>query len=783
MSRLQAKCVFLATVCFLLLAGLPLSVRNPGQGGASSVVPGGDAKASLASGAVQHRPGVAVSQKGSDSRKQHDSVQALFPDWELLDRRVERLSRGRAVEHTLWRHSADPDFPLRRVWGAYGTGEAGHQLLGWHAALGDCFIVQTGSPRARGVLQAGLPADLRIESEQAFSRILRVRGRVGSLDDHDRVWSRLKDRERELHGIRVSRDYLAFPAALTVPDDPEFANQHGLALIEASAAWNETTGERDEIIAVIDSGVDLSHPDLMDRLFVHPLEIPGNGVDDDGNGLADDVSGWFFGDGPGSPDVSDQVGHGTHVAGIATAAGDNGAGIAGVNWGARLLPLKAGNDILPWSAIIQAIDYTIDLKARGYPIAAINCSFGGSLVDLDEEAEGPADTMLYAAFERAGVADILACAAAGNSGENNDDSFTDRHFYPADFDLDNIIAVAAVNSSDSLWSNSNYGATSVDLAAPGVDILSTATGGQLERRSGTSMSTAFVSGAAALLLSWNSGLNAGQLKALLMDSGDVATDLLGKTVSGKRLNLSSAIIAAQDYPRGEWSEGSLAPFHESTADLVLEAEVSDGADPVTEVVFMAGDQILASDTDGSDGWRLTWSPEIGTQALHLRTTDAAGREIRTRVRPVEVVRPFDFWRYEHWGANYARLPQTAAEADPDQDGLPNLFEFARAGDPAIPSDPVAQSGRHRLVFFEDADVPYVGVEQRLLTRDPGLYLELERYNEASGAWERPESILVKAQPDPEIPEALTIIQAIPYSEAAARELLRSRVKLDPATSF
>lgn len=715
----------------------------------------------------------------ANARGRLHAARALFPDWELLDRKVEPLPSDRAVEHTLWRDPADPDFPLRRVWAVFDTGEAPHQLLGWHAALGDRFIVEVADRRAREALQAGFSADWRIESEQVFSNVFRVRGSVGSLNDYDRIWRKLKARERHQSGVDVSHDYLAFPAAVAVPDDPEFANQNGLALIEASAAWSETTGERGEIIAVIDSGADISHPDLMGRLFVHPLEIPGNGVDDDGNGLADDVSGWFFGEEGGSPDVSDEEGHGTHVAGIATAAGDNGTGIAGVNWGARLLPLKAGNKNLPWSAIIQAIDYAIDLKAQGYPIAVINCSFGGSLADLDSEAQDPADTPLYAAFERAGAADILACAAAGNSGEDNDGSFTDRHFYPADFDLDNIIAVAAVTSSDSLWLESNYGAISVDLAAPGVGILSTAVGGQLERRQGTSMSTAFVSGAAALLLSWNSGLDAAQLKALLMDTGDQRTDLLDKTVSGKRLNLSSAIIAAQDYPRGEWSEGNLAPFHESTADLVLEAEVFDGADPVTEVVFMAGDQILASDADGSDGWRFTWSPEIGTQVLHVRTTDAAGREIRSRVKPVEVVRPFEFWRYENWGANYSRQPQTAAEADPDRDGLENLLEFARAGDPTAPSDPVAQSGRDRLVFFEEAGQSYVGIEQRLVLRDPGIFIDLERFNEVSGAWETVEPVRVVSEPDTDISDALTIIHAIPFVEGVQKLLLRSRVDLEP----
>ncbi len=634
-------------------------------------------------------------------------------------------------------------------------------------------MVVAEDARARKFLQTALPRALGVESGPTFSDVFRLRGKVRDLDAYDRFWRAL-ERWADETGLKVSRDYLAFPAALTEPDDPRFDDQHGLDLIEASAAWNATTGERGEIIAVIDSGVDRAHPDLRDRLFVHPWEVAGNGIDDDGNGLVDDVSGWFFDEDGGRADVSDPNGHGTHVAGIAAASGNNGLGISGVNWGARLLPLKAGNDVLPWSAIIQAIDYTIDLKEKGLPVAVLNCSFDGA---------APDETLLYAAFERAGEAGILACAAAGNNGTDNDDSFTDRHFYPADFDLDNILAVAAVTASDSLWSSSNYGETSVDLAAPGVSILSTAPGEQWNRRSGTSMSTAFVSGAAALLLSWNSGLNPAQLKSLLMDYGDTSVDLLGKTVSGNRLDLASSMSAAQDFPRGAWSAGSLTRYHESTTDLLLQADVQGGADPVVEVVFMNGEETLATDTNGADGWCYTWSPEVGAQSLHLQTTDVAGRVIRSRITPVEVVRPFDFWRFENWGVNFSQQSQTSATADPDSDGLVNLLEFARGGDPGVASDPVGQNGRAQLVFFEESGQSYVGIEQRMVTRDPGLFADLERYNYNLQVWEVPGSILTRSFADPEVSGARRLIQAIPVPEAASRLMLRSRVDLDDGTSF
>src|SRR5690606_21866141 len=156
--------------------------------------------------------------------------------------------------------------------------------------------------------------------------------------------------------IRFSPDFLATPSL--IPDDPEYVSrQADLELINAPDGWEITTGSPGSVVVVIDSGIQADHPDLAGNLFVNSGEIAGNGVDDDGNGLVDDTSGWDFH--AGDPEPEDVVGHGTAMSGIIAAVGNNGIGIAGAAWNARLLALKAGDDFLPWTAIVQAIDYAI----------------------------------------------------------------------------------------------------------------------------------------------------------------------------------------------------------------------------------------------------------------------------------------------------------------------------------------------------------------------------------------------------------------------------------------
>ena len=255
-----------------------------------------------------------------------------------------------------------------------------------------------------------------------------------------------------------------------IPDDTRWSSQWGLRQVSAPAAWDVTVGSAQVVVAVIDTGIDSHHEDLRDTAWKNPNEIAGNGVDDDGNGYVDDVIGFDFAaddQGNNDNDPQDIDGHGSHVAGIVSAAGNNGRGVAGMNWDARVMALKAfrPDGYLYDSDELEAIEYAVLMKTQyGINIVAINASFTGSQSNaLEKDA--------IASAEQAG---IVLVAAAGNGGSDDigdDNDLTPQ--YPASYPLGNIIAVAATDSSDQLADFSNYGAASVDLGAPGVSILST----------------------------------------------------------------------------------------------------------------------------------------------------------------------------------------------------------------------------------------------------------------------------------------------------------------------
>jgi subtilisin family serine protease len=261
-----------------------------------------------------------------------------------------------------------------------------------------------------------------------------------------------------------------------IANDTYVGRQWGLTTIKAPETWNITTGKPAVVIGVIDTGVDYQHPDLQDNIWTNTKESNGvTGTDDDKDGYTDDIRGWDFvgvtdtadqGSAVADNDPMDVDGHGTHISGIIAAVANNSMGIAGVNWRARIMPLKIAADnseSLEEFAALEALQYAIDHGAK-----IINCSFGGSTYSTEE----------YAAFTALKDAGILAVCAAGNDATNNDNSNTTT--YPASYDLDNIISVAASASDDSLASfsswGSNYGKTSVHLMAPGVDVYSTIPG-------------------------------------------------------------------------------------------------------------------------------------------------------------------------------------------------------------------------------------------------------------------------------------------------------------------
>jgi photosystem II stability/assembly factor-like uncharacterized protein len=299
-------------------------------------------------------------------------------------------------------------------------------------------------------------------------------------------------------------------AAAVTPNDPLFLHLWGLdntgqaggavgADISAPAAWSTTTGSSGVVVADIDTGVAYDHPDLAANMWHNTGEIPANGIDDDLNGYVDDVYGINAITGSGDP--YDDNGHGTHTSGTMAAVGNNGIGVSGVAWQARIMALKflpaAGSGLTADG--IECIDYVVEQKVdHGVNVVAINASWGG----------GSYNSLLRSAINAAGAAGIVFCAAAGNGG---DDSIGDNNdttpFYPSSYDCANIIAVASTDDHDVIASSSNYGSTSVDLAAPGVGILSTvpAVGVSLEGVAFTDATNGWAVGNGGILATTNGG--------------------------------------------------------------------------------------------------------------------------------------------------------------------------------------------------------------------------------------------------------------------------------------
>ena len=320
-----------------------------------------------------------------------------------------------------------------------------------------------------------------------------------------------------------------------IPNDPSFSSLYGLTKIAAPQAWDITTGNTNVVVGVVDEGIQVNHPDLQANIWTNPAEIAGNGIDDDGNGFIDDINGYNFADNSGTIPAE---GHATHVAGIIGAVGNNGIGVVGVNWQTQLMSLRfiiesidQGTD----ADLIKALAYAKQMHdlwissnhAKGANIRVLNNSYGEPTF-----AQAVSDGINSLA-----TSNILFVAAAGNAGTNND-VFPN---YPSNYQLPNVIAVTATDSSDQ--QNYNYGLHSVLMGAPGVGILSTYPPSTYTSLSGTSMATPHVAGAAALLLSVNPNLTVSQLRSLLAYNGDVVPSLVGKTYTGRRLNVFKSLQA------------------------------------------------------------------------------------------------------------------------------------------------------------------------------------------------------------------------------------------------
>lgn len=347
-------------------------------------------------------------------------------------------------------------------------------------------------------------------------------------------------------------------AAAAVSNDPEYAsgnlwatygsdtpdpvgpagttNPFGTA---AENVWNTgNTGSSTVYVGIVDEGVDITHPDLAANIWVNPYD-PIDGVDNDGNGYVDDTHGWDFAANDNTVYDGPSDDHGTHVAGSIAARGGNGLGVAGATWNTTLIVTKflsaSGGSL---DGAIRALDYLTDLKTRhGIDIVAANNSWVSG-----------ASTALNEAILRAAAADVLFVAAAGNSGSDNDF----RASYPSSYSTlnatasmpsatyESVVSVAAIDANGNLPSYSSYGATSVDLAAPGSNIRSTLPGGTYGTMTGTSMATAQVTGTLALLKAAHPNASAWKLRAAMLDSAVPTASLAGKVATGGRLNVFDA---------------------------------------------------------------------------------------------------------------------------------------------------------------------------------------------------------------------------------------------------
>ena len=326
----------------------------------------------------------------------------------------------------------------------------------------------------------------------------------------------------------------------TIPNDTYFGLQWGIhntgqtiqsvvgtpdADIDGVEAWDLTTGNPNFVVAIIDTGTQWSHPDLDANIWTNPGEIAGNGVDDDGNGYVDDVRGWDFYSNDNNPD--DTEGHGSHTAGTVGAEGNNGVGVCGVNWQCKMVPLRfLGPQGGTTSDAILAVNY---------------CTTNGIKVSNNSWGGGGYSQGLYDAINASKAAGHVFVAAAGNDGLNTD---AIPH-YPSSYNLDNIISVAATDNRDGLadeatW-GSNYGANSVDIGAPGVNIASTYNGGSYVWSSGTSMATPHVTGVVSLVYAQNPGWSYSQVVNRILSSARATASMAGKCTTGGILNAYDAV--------------------------------------------------------------------------------------------------------------------------------------------------------------------------------------------------------------------------------------------------
>ncbi len=396
----------------------------------------------------------------------------------------------------------------------------------------------------------------------------------------------------------------------------------GMRNIEAPEAWNVTTGKREggPVVCVIDTGVDYNHPDLRNNMWRNPGEVPGDGIDNDGNGLVDDVFGINSFANNGNP--LDDHSHGSHCSGSIAGEGNNGQGVVGVNWEGQIMAAKflSGSGSGSTAGAIKAVMYATEKGAR-----ITSNSWGG----------GGFNQALYDSLKASPALHIFA---AGNESNNNDSSPA----YPASYDLGNIVSVAALDSRDRLASFSNYGATTVDIGAPGVDIYSTVKDGRYGSMSGTSMACPHVSGVAALVVSAFPNASNEEIKDRLLRGAIPIPALSGKALTGGKLNAKNALENDQTPPSAPANFGSrtvnsrlvslgwVAPGDDGTEGNASSYELRMSDQPITDEASFQRATLIPTARPQSSGLeenaRVDLTPSGSERTLHfaLKAVDNAG---------------------------------------------------------------------------------------------------------------------------------------------------------------
>jgi len=515
----------------------------------------------------------------------------------------------------------------------------------------------------------------------------------------------------------VSLDYLV--QADLLPNDPRFGELWGLhntgqsggtadADIDAPEAWEISTGSSGIVVGVIDTGVDYNHEDLAANIWRNTGEIPGNGIDDDGNGYVDDIYGMDAYNGDSDP--MDDHNHGTHVAGTIGAVGGNGIGVVGVNWQVRIMALKflgAGGSGST-SGAIECINYAVTMAARGVNIRVLSNSWGG----------GGFSTALRDAIQTAANSGILFVAAAGNDAANNDAT----PHYPSSYDLPNVLAVASTDRYDQRSSFSSYGFSTVDVAAPGSSVLSTTRNNQYATFSGTSMATPHISGIAALILASNPTMSYQALRKLVLFSSDSIPSLSGLVLTGGRVNANNALRQSGTSLR---IFRTMTSFSVSVGEtLRLEAMAGLYADPVPGINVVATfsngspslalrDDGVAPDTVADDGmFAGSWiAGEVGSVVITF-VASAPGLSSATTAVSGGVIYPY---RIERPSYNWIEISSsgTPLELGDDSIAIANLPMAVHFGGQSFASLTVGSNGFVSLsgqdAGYSNAPMPVTGL--------------------------------------------------------------------------